>query len=205
MQTAKRFFILPLCLLTIVLYSNVNAQWIQTNGPYGGEIISFAVLGSDLFTGTYGGGVFVSTNNGTSWTAVNSGLTKTSIKALAVSGTDLFTGTQQYLVWRRPLSEMETSAESQSELFPSKFRLKQNYPNPFNPNTTINFDIPRQIHVLLRIYDLLGQEVVTLVDENLTTGSHQAIFNAENMPSGIYLYRLQAGEYKEERKLLLLR
>ncbi len=74
----------------------LHAQWIQTNGPYGGYIISFAVSpapAGNLFAGTDGGGVFISTNNGTSWTAASTGLTNTSVYALAVSGTNLFAGT----------------------------------------------------------------------------------------------------------------
>src|SRR5271169_5139892 len=77
------------------------AQWVQTNGPYGGVVSVFATSTfgreKNLFAGTWGGGVFLSTNNGTSWTAVNSGLTNFSIMSLAVSGTNLFAGTQNGL------------------------------------------------------------------------------------------------------------
>src|SRR5712692_9817374 len=78
------------------LFTNTNAlhaQWIQTNGPYGAYVFTFAVSGTNLFAGTYDGGVFLSTNNGTSWTAVNTGLTNTIVNVLAVSGTNLFAGT----------------------------------------------------------------------------------------------------------------
>ncbi len=97
--------VLVLCLLSLLLGGSVNAQWVQTNGPYGGEIGCFAVSpngagGTNLFAGTHVGGVFLSTNNGTSWTEVNNGLTNTSVFALEVSpasdGTDstnLFAGT----------------------------------------------------------------------------------------------------------------
>ncbi|MGH7600078.1 MAG: regulator, partial [bacterium] len=64
---------------------SLQAQWIQTNGPYGGYILCFAVNGSNLFAGTFGGGVFLSTNNGTNWTAVNTGLTNTVVRSLAVN------------------------------------------------------------------------------------------------------------------------
>jgi len=80
-------------MLIIGLTSNVlQAQWVQTNGPYGGMINSLAVSGTNLFAGTGGGGVFLSTNNGTSWIAT--GLTKGWVSALAVSGTNLFAGTE---------------------------------------------------------------------------------------------------------------
>jgi hypothetical protein len=85
--------ILVLFLLSLMHAGVAHAQWVQTNGPYGGMIISFAVSGTNLFAGTDSGGVFLSTNNGTSWTVVNNGLTNTDVYALAVSGTNLFAGT----------------------------------------------------------------------------------------------------------------
>src|ERR1035437_6864780 len=85
-----------LSLLLLLIFSNqiLQAQWVQTNGPGGGDIQCFAVSGSNLFAGSFGGGVFLSTNNGTSWTAVNNGFPFpfSSVKALAVSGTNLFAG-----------------------------------------------------------------------------------------------------------------
>ena len=85
----------------ILTTSYTLAQWVQTNGPYGGYVYCFAVSGTNLFVGTTGGGVFLSTNNGTSWTAVNTGLTNTVVLALAVSGTNLFAGNYYGGVWRR--------------------------------------------------------------------------------------------------------
>ncbi len=89
MKAKNIFFFFLICLL---ISTNIGkAQWVQTNGPYGGHIESFAVVGTNLFTGTWHGGVFISTDNGTSW--VNTGLTNTSVISLAVSGTNLFAGT----------------------------------------------------------------------------------------------------------------
>jgi photosystem II stability/assembly factor-like uncharacterized protein len=85
--------IVVLFLLSLMHGGVAHAQWVQTNGPYGGRIISLAVSGTNLFAGT-GGGVFLSTNNGTSWAAVNNGVTNTNVSALAVSGTNLFAGTE---------------------------------------------------------------------------------------------------------------
>jgi len=91
---------------------SLQAQWIQTNGPSGGAVTCLAVNGSNLFAGGSGGGVFLSTNNGTSWTAVNTGLTNTIVGSLAVSDSNLFAGTHDGGVWRRPLSEMVTGVEA---------------------------------------------------------------------------------------------
>ncbi len=90
-HTPMRKLLLALLLSHVGLHS-AHAQWVQTNGPYGGYINCFTVSGTNLFAGT-SGGVFLSTNNGTSWTAVNNGLTNTDVRALAVSGTNLFAGT----------------------------------------------------------------------------------------------------------------
>jgi hypothetical protein len=88
---------------------------------------------------------------------------------------------------------------------PSEFRLSQNYPNPFNPITTFSFGIPSKTHVTLKIYDLLGREVVTLVSEELAAGNYARQWNAEKLSSGIYFYRLQAGTFTETKKLVLLK
>ncbi len=88
---------------------------------------------------------------------------------------------------------------------PKFFSLSQNYPNPFNPSTTISYNLPVRSHVLLRVYDLLGRVVATMVNENLNAGSHAAFWNAAGFASGVYLYRLQAGKYTETKKLVLLR
>lgn len=87
----------------------------------------------------------------------------------------------------------------------SGYHLSQNYPNPFNPSTSIEFRIPSSQFVTLKIYNLLGQEVTTLVSEKLKAGKHQYIWNAGSLASGIYLYRLQAGVYVETKKMILIR
>ena len=85
------------------------------------------------------------------------------------------------------------------------FHLAQNYPNPFNPATTIRYQLPRNSHVTLQIFDLLGREIATLVDDYKPAGSYESHFNASSLPSGVYIYRLQTGEYAESRKMLYLK
>jgi hypothetical protein len=85
------------------------------------------------------------------------------------------------------------------------FELYQNYPNPFNPSTTIEFDLPKSGEVSLKVFNILGEEVATLVSERLSTGSYSYEWDASNLASGIYLYRLQAGDYVETRKMVLMR
>ena len=88
---------------------------------------------------------------------------------------------------------------------PSEFLLLQNYPNPFNPSTTIEFDLPKNSEVTLNVFNILGQEVTTLVTQRLSAGSYSYDWDASNPASGVYLYRLQAGDYVETRKMILMR
>lgn len=88
---------------------------------------------------------------------------------------------------------------------PNNFELMQNYPNPFNPTTTIKYQIPTSSLVTLKIYNVLGQEVATLVNEMEGTGNYTIKFNADKFASGTYFYRLQAGSLVETKKMLLLK
>ncbi len=88
---------------------------------------------------------------------------------------------------------------------PLSFKLHQNYPNPFNPSTIINYQLPIDNWVMLKVYNLLGQEVAILVDSELQTGSYSVQFNAGNLSSGMYFYRLQSGSFTETKKLVLLK
>jgi hypothetical protein len=83
--------------------------------------------------------------------------------------------------------------------------LQQNYPNPFNPTTTIEFAIPKAGFVTLTIYDVLGEKVATLVSENLTVGSYQYQWDARDLASGVYFYRLEVSDFTKSRKMLLIR
>ena len=85
------------------------------------------------------------------------------------------------------------------------FSLEQNYPNPFNPSTLINYQIPNSGFVSLKVYDIIGNEVATLVNKQQTAGNYSVQFNASGLPSGVYLYRLQAGSRVETRKMTLLK
>jgi len=88
---------------------------------------------------------------------------------------------------------------------PRGFALSQNYPNPFNPSTVIGYQLPAVSHVTLKVYDVLGREAATLVNEKENAGYHTVTFNAGNLPSGLYFYRMQASNYSETKKLLLIK
>ncbi|MBI5470745.1 MAG: T9SS type A sorting domain-containing protein [Ignavibacteriae bacterium] len=107
---------------------------------------------------------------------------------------------------------LSTTNVSGATGLPSAFVLHQNYPNPFNPSTRIKFrigDVGGQrsevSRVMLKVYDVLGREVATLVDENLSAGKYEATFDAKGLASGLYFYRLQSGSFVETKKLMVLR
>ena len=105
------------------------------------------------------------------------------------------------------LTHEQTSVdhENKNQRIPHFNNLSQNYPNPFNPTTTISLSIPDRQHVSLIIYDLLGREVATLINEEKDQGYHKIIFDGFNLKSGVYFYKIQAGDYAEIKKALLLK
>lgn len=88
---------------------------------------------------------------------------------------------------------------------PEKFSLSQNFPNPFNPKTIINYELPAANYVTLIVYDVLGNEVKTIVNEKETAGSYAIEFDASGFPSGIYYYKIKAGEFEQVKKMILLK
>jgi hypothetical protein len=88
---------------------------------------------------------------------------------------------------------------------PKEFKLEQNFPNPFNPTTTIQYQLPQNASVTLKIYDILGSEVATLVNEEQEAGYKEVQFSAANYASGMYVYRLKAGEHISTKKMMLLK
>ncbi len=110
-----------------------------------------------------------------------------------------------FSVARYNLGDIGTSVQADENGFPTNFTLKQNYPNPFNPSTTIEFSIPKESFVTLKVYDLLGREVASLVNKELQAGSYKTQFNASNLASGVYLYRLNANGFVQTKKLMLMK
>jgi hypothetical protein len=142
-------------------------------------------------------------------------VTMDEVKVIVKSFTGLVNGLS-----RSGLAEVETNARisfydifgiKQLSQIADKFSLSQNYPNPFNPSTIIRFSVPlskggnRGLSVSLKIYDVLGKEIATLVDEQLKPGSYEAQWNAGNFASGIYFYRLTAGNYSVSKKMLMVK
>jgi hypothetical protein len=169
-------------------------------------VTSILVVGSTIFVGSFGDGVWRSTNFGSTWGQINDGFAGAAyyVLSLAADNQYIFAGTNNANVWRRPLSQV-TGVKSQAGSHPEEFSLHQNYPNPFNPSTTINYDLPKESRVSLKVFDTLGREVATLVNEDQKAGYKSTVWNGAGLASGIYYYRLQAGDFTATRKLLLLK
>jgi len=88
---------------------------------------------------------------------------------------------------------------------PTEFTLEQNYPNPFNPTTTFRYSIPTQSKVVIKVFDVLGNEIVTLLNEEKQIGNYAADFDASSLSSGVYFYQLKAGNYIETKKMILMK
>jgi len=171
--------------------------------------ISMTVNSLDhLFAGNETNGIYYSTDFGETWSQLNSGLANTSILSLNMDLEDyVYAGTAGGLF--RSILKTTSNEEDKLEI-PKSFFLAQNHPNPFNPTTSIKFQIPANINrlkknVSLNVYDILGREVITLINENKEAGFHEVEWNASNYPSGVYFYKLSAGDFVETKKMLLLK
>ena len=157
------------------------------------------------FAATSSDGFFYSTDRGLTWTLQNDGLTNTQILTMTINpNREILLGTSGGGIFQS--SGLVTSiSNSDHKSTPSMFRLSQNYPNPFNPSTTISFTLPSRSFVTLKVFDIIGREIATIVSEELPAGNYSKQWNAANMSSGIYFYRLEAGSFTETKKLVLLR
>ena len=192
----------------VLCSTDTGASWTKCSLS---GLLSGAVDDSNIFAGTTGG-VFLSTNHGKNWTAMNTGFPDTTVvHALAIVGANLFAGTDQNIVWRRPLVEMTTSVQATPINRPTAFSLGQNYPNPFNPSTTIRYKLPVRSTVRLQILNLLGQVVAELTRGEQSPGEQSVVWNAD-AASGVYLYRIEATavddpsqNFVQVKKLVLLK
>jgi hypothetical protein len=170
------------------------------------NVWAIAAIDSTIFIGT-NWGVCKSTDLGENWVAVNTGLGTgyaKSIRALAISGDYIFAGCDKTGgIWRQPVSSLLTSVEQNNQTVPESFSLSQNYPNPFNPSTVISYQLSVVSNVKLSVFDVLGKEVATLVNEVQTAGNHQVTFDSHALSSGMYFYKLTAGSFTQVKKMTL--
>ncbi|MBS1516581.1 MAG: T9SS type A sorting domain-containing protein [Bacteroidetes bacterium] len=231
------------------IYKSTNGgnNWIlAVNGLINGNVRCLAVSGTTLFAGT-AAGVYVSANDGNNWSQANGGLPGLLyVNTLYASGSNVFAGTNppgqlymttdnganwidksqgftgpQYVysinvfngnifaakyhsVWKRQYSEIIGIRNISTEI-PERYSLDQNYPNPFNPSTEIKFTIPLVCNVSLRVYDARGIEVKSYVQTNLQRGTYLVNIDGADLSGGIYFYELISGNFRDAKKMVLIK
>lgn len=182
---------------------------ISCSGPY------IHLVWEDNRSGNYEIYHKLSSDGGLNWGTTDTRLTINSggseSPSLGISGSILHVvwddnrdGNYEVYYKRNPTGNPVGITPVNSEI-PGEFSLWQNYPNPFNPRTVINFDLPRETFVKLVIYDVLGREIAILVNERIKAGTYEVDFDGTNYPSGVYYYRLRAGDYSETKKMVLVK
>ncbi len=191
--------------------SNDGVNWTNITSTFSADpnakVSSIVIKDSILFAGTESAGVFKSTDNGINWKAINEGIwiNYPNTSRLFVGDDYLLAGGSSGL-WRRQLTDFGlTDVKEISNDVPEAFELSQNYPNPFNPSTVISWRMTVGSNVTLKVYDVLGKEVATLVNNELEAGTHSVNFDASHLSSGIYFYTLKAGSFIQTNKMLLLK
>jgi hypothetical protein len=153
------------------------------------------------------GGIAISQDNGASWAGWNDGvMSDWTFAALTVKSPNIWTLRGFFgNAYLRPLSDIATGVDDAGGSPPTAFQLLQNYPNPFNPSTTIRYGLPNRTHMTLTVFNTLGEQVALLQNGEQAAGYHQVPFDGTDLSSGVYFYRLQAGNFVETRKFLFLR
>ncbi len=166
------------------------------------KVICVDSTNSRIYAGTYEG-VFRSTDGGATWSQYGIGLPNSVVDGLAIqySSDQLRVGTHGRGAW---LINQISGIASPSAT-PSTFALEQNYPNPFNPTTTINYSLDKASNVNISIYNILGEKVETLLSSFEAAGSHNIVFDASALPSGVYFYRLNAEGMSMTKKMVLIK
>ena len=153
-------------------------------------------------------GVYVSTDAGTTWSAFQSGMPDAVIAmdlSISPSNRAVRAATHGNGVYERRLLDKMPTGVSKTRDVVSRFKLEQNYPNPFNPTTEIRYSIPASSFVTLKVYDMLGREIATLVNQEQVAGNYAVSFDVGKFSSGVYLYRIQAGDFAGVKKMTILK
>ena len=187
--------------------NGINWSNVSNGLPYP-WVMDIEVLNEYVFALTNWGNISLSRDYGESWIIINEGIIDTLISAIAVSEYFVFSDAGYgYGIMRCSLKSILTGIDEKARagVLPSNTKLIQNYPNPFNLTTTMQFNVPKSSFVRLMVYDCHGRKLKTLVNKFVVAGKHSVNFEASNLSSGLYIYRLQAGELVEIGKMLLIR
>ena len=179
--------------------------------PHNANIASLAVVDTNLYAGVTGN-IYLSTNEGTEWTAIGDSLPGSPVGVIAADKSYLLAATQGNGIWKRPFSDfIIASVKQPARGLPTEYTLSQNYPNPFNPTTMLGYTVPERSRVTIRLYDLLGRIVATLVDREVEPGEHLQQWNGSGASSGVYFATMSAASadgkivFSTVRKILLMK
>jgi photosystem II stability/assembly factor-like uncharacterized protein len=173
-------------------YPDINAICVDDSG------IIFAAFYN--FNGSLG--VYFTRDSGATW--IHAGLDGANVYSLVSFGDSTYALSYDQGAFYLGKNPIQTGVKQKPDS-PNSFALFQNYPNPFNPTTAVGYQLPVNSFVTLKVYDILGREIKTLVNERQSAGTHSVSFNAGSMSSGIYFYRIQAGDFSATKKLVLLK
>jgi photosystem II stability/assembly factor-like uncharacterized protein len=180
-----------------------NSWTAQTSGTSDTlQDVSFASPNYGWVCG-FSGTIRRTVNGGTEWTGDTSNITQNLNGIFAFDTINVWAVGDGGTILHR--NSIPTGVQQSSGSVIKEFTLLQNYPNPFNPSTTINYRIPRSGFVTLKVYDILGKEVATLVNEEKPAGSYEIEFSADKLPSGVYYYQLKTGSFIKTKKMVLLK
>jgi hypothetical protein len=182
---------------------DIGVSWSQN--LISGIVTGLATKGNEVFSvGTLP--VYHSTDNGINWTQLDDdGLPGTIWNTMQFTTDYALVNFYGIGVYRRQISEVTDIHNEKSNNSLSSFMLNQNYPNPFNPTTSLSFVIGHRSIISLKVYDILGNEVASLLNEEKPADEYEISFNGNGLPSGVYFYQLIAENYIQSRKMLLLK
>ncbi len=190
--------------------TDMGASWTDISNNLPDAPIDAFVVDNIASTTLYLGndvGMYVSFNAGQSWEVLGEGLPILPIGDIEIHPTthELVAGTYGRSMYKIDLDLVTNAGGNENQTITSSFQLEQNYPNPFNPSTSLKYTVSSPQSVLLKVYDVLGNEVATLVNEEKPAGTYEVEFNANGLTSGVYFYRLKSGDFFETKKMVFLK
>jgi hypothetical protein len=184
--------------------TNAGTTWTAITNPYTSTIAAICGAQTTWWVAQQGTGISISTNDGVNWTTAYTAPAGNFIHMQkSRAGATIWAVRDNGAISRYgvPLSGIIPISNE----VPASYNLSQNYPNPFNPVTKINFALPKSGLVTLKIYDILGKEVALLLNETRNAGTYSFEFNASNLSSGIYFYKLESNGFTDIKKMMLVK
>lgn len=187
------------------LTTNSGANWVRRDNGLSADpyIFSFVKVGNTLFAAT-NNWVYKTTNDGMNWVLTNfSGQVFQDVNKLVYYNNRIYAAASTG-IWYNT-DDIVTGIENPAGEIPVEYKLSQNYPNPFNPATKIEYQIPKESSVVLKVYDFMGREVQTLVNESKSAGRYSVNFNASQLSSGVYFYKLETESFSSTKKMTVVK